>query len=99
MGGMTAAVVASRGAGIIRGLILVDPTFLSPKRQREVRDSDVADQHRRPLGLQKSDLVAQARERHPRRSLEIVELQAEARVKTSMAAFEVLMPPNPTGGV
>jgi N-formylmaleamate deformylase len=49
MGGMAAAVVASRGAGILGGLILVDPTFLSPERQREVRDSDVADQHRRVL--------------------------------------------------
>ncbi|MDC3954764.1 alpha/beta hydrolase [Polyangium jinanense] len=95
MGGMTAAVVASRGAGIIRGLILVDPTFLSPERQREVRDSDVADQHRQALGLQKSDLVAQARARHPRRSPEIVELQAEARLKTCMGAFDVLTPPNP----
>ena len=95
MGGMTAAVVASRGAGILRGLILVDPTFLSPERQREVRDSDVADQHRRALGLQKSDLVAQARARHPRRSLEIVELQAEARLKTRIGAFDVLTPPNP----
>lgn len=95
MGGMTAALVASRGAGIIRGLILVDPTFLSPERQREVRDSDVADQHRRALGLRKSELVAQARARHPRRSPEIVELQAEARLKTRMGAFDVLTPPNP----
>jgi N-formylmaleamate deformylase len=95
MGGMTAAVVASRGAGIIRGLILVDPTFLSPERQREVRDSDVADQHRRALGLQKADLVAQARARHPHRAPETVELQAEARLKTRISAFDVLTPPNP----
>ncbi|MFT3765906.1 MAG: alpha/beta hydrolase [Minicystis sp.] len=95
MGGMTAAVVASRGAGLLRGLILVDPTFLSPERQREVRDSDVAAQHRRALGLQKSDLVAQIRARHPRRSPEIVELLAEARLKTRMDAFDVLTPPNP----
>jgi pimeloyl-ACP methyl ester carboxylesterase len=95
MGGMTAAVVASRGAGTIRGVILVDPTFLSPERQREVADSDVADQHRRVLGLQKADLVAQARARHPRRALELVELQAEARLKTCIAAFDVLTPPNP----
>ncbi len=95
MGGMTAAVVASRGAGILRGLILVDPTFLSPERQREVRDSDVADQHRRALGLPKTDLVAESRARHPRRSAEIVALQAEARLKTRMAAFDVLTPPNP----
>jgi pimeloyl-ACP methyl ester carboxylesterase len=95
MGGMTAAVIASGGAGILRGLILVDPTFLSPERQREVRDSDVADQHYRALGLEKSDLVARARARHPHRSPEIVELQAEARLKTRMAAFDVLTPPNP----
>lgn len=95
MGGMTAAVVASRGEGVLRGLILVDPTFLSPERQREVHDSDVADQHRRALGLSKSELVAQARARHPRRSAEIVELQAEARLKTRMSAFDVLKPPNP----
>jgi pimeloyl-ACP methyl ester carboxylesterase len=95
MGGMTAAVVASRGTGLIRGLVLVDPTFLSPERQREVRDSDVADQHRQALRLPKSDLVAHARARHPRRSPEIVELQAEARLQTRMAAFDVLTPPNP----
>ena len=95
MGGMTAAVVASRGEGILRGLVLVDPTFLGPERQREVHASDVADQHRRALGLQKADLVAQGRARHPRRSSEIVELQAEARLKTRMDAFDVLTPPNP----
>jgi pimeloyl-ACP methyl ester carboxylesterase len=95
MGGMTAAVVASRGAANLRGLILVDPTFLSPERQREVRDSDVVEQHRRALGLRKSDLVAQARGRHPHRSPEIVDLQAEARLKTSLGAFDVLTPPHP----
>ncbi|MDI1450439.1 alpha/beta hydrolase [Polyangium sp. 6x1] len=95
MGGMTAAVVARRGAGLLRGLILVDPTFLSPERQREVHESDVADQHRQALGFQKSDLVAQARARHPRRSPELIELQAEARLKTHMGAFDVLTPPNP----
>jgi pimeloyl-ACP methyl ester carboxylesterase len=95
MGGMTAAVVAGRGAAILRGLVLVDPTFLSPERQREVRDSDVADQHRRALGLDKSELVAQARARHPRRSPELVELLADAKLNTRMSAFDVLTPPNP----
>jgi pimeloyl-ACP methyl ester carboxylesterase len=42
MGGMTAAVVASRSPKLLRGLILADPTFLSIKVQREVRDSDVS---------------------------------------------------------
>src|SRR5512142_96738 len=93
MGGMTAAVVASRGAGLIRGLVLVDPTFLSPERQREVHASDVAGEHRRALGRTKSELVAEARARHPHRSLEILELQAEARLKTRIEAFDVLTPP------
>lgn len=95
MGGMTAAVVASRGMGGLRGLILVDPTFLSPERQREVRDSDVADQHRQALGLHKSELVAQARARNPHRSPEIIDLLAEARLNTRLGAFDVLTPPNP----
>ena len=95
MGGMTAAVVASRGAGMLRGLVLVDPTFLSPERQREVHESDVADQHRQALRLSKSELIAQARARNPHRSPEIIELQAEARLKTHLAAFDVLTPPNP----
>jgi pimeloyl-ACP methyl ester carboxylesterase len=95
MGGMTAAVVASRWAGGIRGLVLVEPTFLSPEFQREVRDSDVADQHRQALRSSRAELVAQARTRNPRRPSEIAELQAEARLQTRMAAFDVLTPPSP----
>jgi pimeloyl-ACP methyl ester carboxylesterase len=95
MGGMTAAVVASRRAERIRGVVLVDPTFLSADRQREVYASDVAEQHRRTLGRQKSELVADLRARHPRRSAEIVELLAEARHTSSLHAFDVLAPPNP----
>ncbi|MCP3102646.1 alpha/beta hydrolase [Myxococcus sp. K15C18031901] len=95
MGGMTAAVVASRRTAGLRGLVLVDPTFLSPERQREVHDSDVAEQHRRTLDLPKSKLVAQARARSPGRSLEIIEHLAEARLKTRLDAFDVLTPPNP----
>jgi len=91
---MTAALVASRGAAL-RGLVLVDPTFLSPERQREVYESDVAEQHRRALGRATADLVAEARARHPQRSLEILELQAEARLGTRIEAFDVLAPPNP----
>ena len=95
MGGMTAAVVASRMGGDIAGLVLVDPTFLSPELQREVYASDVADQHRRALRLSKEELMAEAVARHPRRPREIVELQVEARLDTSIAAFDVLAPPNP----
>jgi pimeloyl-ACP methyl ester carboxylesterase len=95
MGGMTAAVVASRAAAGLRGVVLVDPTFLSPERQREVCDSDVAEQHRRLLGLGRDALAAQLRARHTRRSPELVELLIEARAQTHMSAFDVLTPPNP----
>jgi pimeloyl-ACP methyl ester carboxylesterase len=95
MGGMIAAVVASRKPNLLRGLILADPTFLSPKVQREVRDSDVADQHRRILNMSLEELVADARNRHPNRSEETLKLFARARLQTSMAAFDVLTPPNP----
>jgi N-formylmaleamate deformylase len=88
MGGMTAAVAASRCA--VRGLVLIDPTFLSVERQREVRDSDVVGEHRRMLGLERAVLIEQAHARHPQRSVEIRELQAEARQKTHISAFEVL---------
>lgn len=95
MGGMTAAVVASHKPNLLRGLILADPTFLSLKVQREVRDSDVADKHRMILNMSLDAAVAEARFRHPNRSQETLELFARARLQTSMAAFDVLTPPNP----
>ncbi|MFN8455855.1 MAG: alpha/beta hydrolase [Anaerolineae bacterium] len=95
MGGMTAAVVASLAGKIIRGVILVDPTFLSPPRQREVYDSDVAEQHRRLLSQDEDEVLAQVRSRHPRRSPELVELIVGARRQTRLRAFDVLIPPNP----
>jgi N-formylmaleamate deformylase len=96
MGGMTAALAASQGgAGSLRGLVLVDPTFLTPARQREVHESDVAREHARVLGLDESELISQARARQPNRSSELIEIQAKARLSTSVAAFEVLTPPNP----
>jgi pimeloyl-ACP methyl ester carboxylesterase len=95
MGGMTAAMVACRAAGTIRGVVLVDPTFLSLERQREVFDSDVAEQHRRLLGQDRCDVIAQLRTRHPRRSAEMIELIADARLRTQLRAFDVLAPPNP----
>jgi N-formylmaleamate deformylase len=93
MGGMVAAVVASRIR--LRGVVLVDPTFLSAERQREVYDSDVTEQHRRILELTRAELVAELRARHPHRSAELIELLADARQRTSVAAFDVLTPPNP----
>lgn len=95
MGGMTAALVASRCGGRIRALILVDPTFLSPERQREVRDSDALGEHRRLLTLEKSEVLAGSRSRHPHRSSEILELLVEARLQACERAFDVLTPPNP----
>jgi len=95
MGGMTAAVVASRKPNLLRGLVLADPTFLNAKVQREVCDSDVADQHRRILKMTLDEVIADARNRHPNRSEETIELFSRARLQTSMAAFDVLTPPNP----
>jgi N-formylmaleamate deformylase len=95
MGGMTAAVVASRLTTDIRGVILADPTFLSPQRQREVHESDVVEQHRQLLRLDKRDALAQARVRHPRRRVDLVEIVVEARLRTRIGAFDVLRPPNP----
>jgi len=95
MGGMTAVAAASRKPNILRGLVLADPTFLSPKVQREVRDSDVADQHRKILIMSLDEVISDARKRHPNRSPETLELFARARLQTSMAAFDVLTPPNP----
>jgi N-formylmaleamate deformylase len=95
MGGMTAAMMASQTATAIRGVILADPTFLSSQRQREVHESDVVEQHRRLLGSNKGDVMAQLRVRHPHRSSELIELLAEARLQTRIPAFDVLTPPNP----
>ncbi|MBL8622774.1 MAG: alpha/beta hydrolase [Myxococcales bacterium] len=95
MGGMTAAVVASRAGAALRGVVLVDPTFLSPARQREVYASDVADQHRRALATSRAYLIAQAQARTPQRAPELIELQADARLATSPHALAVLAPPNP----
>jgi N-formylmaleamate deformylase len=95
MGGMTAAVAASQFAAAFRGVILADPTFLSPQRQREVHESDAVEQHRRLLGMDKRDVAAQARIRHAHRTPEIVKLITAARLKTRLGAFDVLTPPNP----
>jgi pimeloyl-ACP methyl ester carboxylesterase len=95
MGGLTAAMVASEAGKNIRGVVLADPTFLSPERQREVFASDVAEQHHRLLGRGKDELLTEAQARHPHRSQELLELIVEARLRTALSAFEVLRPPNP----
>ncbi|MGE5376552.1 MAG: alpha/beta fold hydrolase [Bacteroidota bacterium] len=95
MGGLVAAVVASQYPALIRGLILADPTFLSLQQQREVLDSDVADQHRRDLNRPLEKVVEDLQTRHSHRSLSTVEIIARARLQTSLSAFDVLTPPNP----
>lgn len=95
MGGMTAALAASRAPDRVRALVLVDPTFLPPERQRQVHASDVAEQHRQALKLTREQLIEKARARSPHRTLEVIERLAEARLQTSLAAFAVLEPPNP----
>ncbi|HEY4057263.1 MAG TPA: alpha/beta hydrolase [Kofleriaceae bacterium] len=95
MGGMTAAVVAASHGELLRGVVLVDPTFLSPERQQEVYESDVAEQHRRTLGLTEKELFDELRARHPKRTDDMLERIAQGRLETSPNAFEVLAPPNP----
>ena len=95
MGGMTAAVIASRNPMLLRGLVLADPTFLSPNVQRDVYESDVAEQHSKILTTPYDELVTKARNKHPKRSLDILERIAQARLQTSINAFAVLTPPNP----
>ena len=95
MGGMTAAVAATRANAGIGGVILVDPTFITPHRQRDVRDSDVVELHRRTLGRNAQAVSGDIRARHPHRSAEIAHLLAEARLQTRLSAFDVLTPPNP----
>ena len=95
MGGMTAALVACRMQRILHGLILADPPFLSPEVQREVYESDVVEQHRQLLNKTPDEILAEAQNKHPRRSSDTLRLLTTARHQTSMSAFQVLIPPYP----
>ncbi len=95
MGGVTADVVAARARVALSGVVLVDPTFLTPARQREVHESDVAARHAASLGRRDDEGVADVRARHPGRSQEVVEQLWRARRATQRAAFDVLVPPAP----
>lgn len=95
MGGMTAAIVAGRFPGLLRGVILADPTFITPEVQREVYDSDLAGQHRRISARPPEELISDIRKRHPGRLPEIIEILARARFQTHVKAFDILIPPNP----
>jgi pimeloyl-ACP methyl ester carboxylesterase len=95
MGGMTAAAAARQLGICIRAVILADPTFISPDRQREAFESNVLEQHVRLLKSPKDTLLADLRLRHPHRSSELLEYMADARLATKVSAFEILTPPNP----
>ena len=95
MGGMTAAMVAAQNPRQLRGLVLVDPTFLTPQRQQEVYESDVAAKHRRILNQPRKDFMAELQTRHCHRSPGLIELFVRARFQTSVHAFDILIPPNP----
>jgi pimeloyl-ACP methyl ester carboxylesterase len=95
MGGLTAAVVASQLGSVLSGLVLLDPTFISPEWQREAFDSEIAPEHEEMLKLEPSHLIARARLRSPGRSDEVISHLVDARLRTSVQAFEILRPPNP----
>jgi N-formylmaleamate deformylase len=95
MGGMTAALVASRPDVLLRGVVLADPTFLSPERQREVYESDVVEQHRRLLGRSSEEVMTEARGRNAHRNPELIDIMVNARLQARISAFDVLRPPNP----
>ncbi|HWU66792.1 MAG TPA: alpha/beta hydrolase [Methylophilus sp.] len=95
MGGMTAAMVASRLGFAISGIILADPTFISPEWQDQVYESGIVEQHRQMLKSTKEALFKEAKAKHRFRSSELLEHIVEARLQTSVKAFDVLIPPNP----
>lgn len=95
MGGMTAAMVASRLGFAISGLVLADPTFISPEWQDGVYESGVVEQHLQMLKSTKEALFMEAKARHRYRSSELIEHIVQARLQTNVKAFDVLIPPNP----
>lgn len=95
MGGMTAALVASRRQVLLGGLILADPTFLSLEVQHEVYKSDTIEQQRRFLNKSLDDVLEEAQIRQPHRSLDTLKLINKARHQTSTIPFQILKPPNP----
>lgn len=95
MGGMTATMVANRLGSAISGIILADPTFISPEWQHEIYKSDVVEKHRQMLKSSKEQLFAEAKAKHRYRASVIIEHMIEASLQTSANAFDVLIPPNP----
>ena len=95
MGGMTAATVASRLGYAVGGIILTDPTFLYQDVQREGHATDIMRQHLQCLRASKAQLMQEERARHRQRPAHILECLIDARLQTSLSAFDVLIPPHP----
>ncbi len=90
MGGMTAALVARALNPAPRGLILLEPPFLTPKQQQEVRNGRAQKEHETLLQLPMENILADARTRHPHRTEEMIECVSTARAATCPEAFQVL---------
>lgn len=95
MGGMTAALVASRKRRALSGLVLADPTFLSLDLQHEVYRGDIVEQQQKFINQSFNDVLKEAQIKQPHRSLAVLKLINEARHQTSTIPFQVLKPPNP----
>ena len=95
MGGMTAALVASRKQKPLHCLILADPTFLSPEVHREVFEGDTIKQHRQFLNKPFDEVLTEAQTRQPHRSFNTLKIINKARHQTSTIPFQILTPPNP----
>lgn len=95
MGGMTAALVASRKRRLLGGLVLAEPTFLSMETQYEVYKSDIVKQQQEFLNRDLQEIIKGAQIKQPHRSLEQLELINTARYQTSTLPLQILKPPNP----
>jgi N-formylmaleamate deformylase len=95
MGGMTAAMVASRLGFAIEGIVLADPTFISPEWQGQLDEREAVKQHRQILRSSKTELFKEAKAKHRYRSSEMLEHLVQARFRTNPRAFDVLIPPHP----
>ncbi len=95
MGGMTAAMVASRLGFAIEGIVLAEPNFISPEWQYQLDDREAVKQHRQLLRASKADLFTEAKLKNRYRSSELVEHLVQAKFRTNPRAFDVLVPPHP----
>ena len=95
MGGMTAALVASRKQALLSGLVLADPSFLSLEVQHEVYSGDTSEQQQRFLKKSFNEVLKEAQIRQPHRSLDTIKRINKARHQTSIIPFQILKPPYP----